>query len=163
MRSIRNLLIAIGLVAAVGIAVNVFAHGGMMRWGDGNWGHRGPGMHHEGEYGPGVGGHWLNKDEYRQMEKQRETFLNETETVRKKLDEKWRELRSELAKSEPDTARASELQKEISDLESRFDQKHLEHMIEMRKINPDGGSGYDHMYGGGMMGHNSPGYGYCWR
>jgi hypothetical protein len=41
-----------------------------------------------------------------------------------------------LAKKNLDTQRAVSLQKEISDLRARIDQKRIEHMIEMRKINP---------------------------
>ena len=88
--------------------------------------------------------------------------------------EKERDLQNELAKDEPDVARASQLQKEISDLQSQFDQKRIEHMVEMRKLNPNAGQGYrsggpmmgsgGSMMGsrGSMMGSGFNGGGYCW-
>ncbi len=45
-------------------------------------------------------------------------------------------------KDEPDAAKASRLQKDISKLQSQFDQKRIDHMVEMRKLNPNGGRGY---------------------
>ncbi len=61
---------------------------------------------------------------------------------------------------EPDAAKASRLQKEISDLQSQFDQKRINHMVEMRKLNPQAGRGF--MAGGSMMGYGSSRGGNCW-
>jgi hypothetical protein len=47
-----------------------------------------------------------------------------------------------LAKENPDTQKALELQKKISDLDARLDQKHIGYMIKMRKLNPDAGRGF---------------------
>ena len=84
----------------------------------------------------------MSPETYKQFEQNREAFFNETRDIRTSLFEKERELQNELAKDEPDVAQASRLQKEISDLQSQFDQKRIEHMVEMRKLNPNAGRGY---------------------
>jgi len=63
------------------------------------------------------------------------------------------ELRKELAKNEPDSAAASKLQTEISSLQTDLDQKHLDHLIALKKSHPE--------LRKGLIGHN--GYkGRCW-
>lgn len=161
MRQVRNTIIVIASVALVGIAVNAFAHGGM-GWGGGGWGHHGygMGMHHGGGYGPGYGSQ-LSEEDYKKFDAQRDAFFRETQEIRTRLYEKERELQAELAKSEPDATRATQIQKEISDLRARFDQARTGHAVEMRKINPNAGGGYG--YGGHMMDPGYAGSGYCWR
>lgn len=165
MFTLRKILITIALIAVLGIGINAFAHGGM-GWG-GGWGHHRGGMHYQGGSGNGPVDQ-LNPEETKQFEQKREAFFSETQDIRTSLFEKERELQNELAKDEPDMARASELQKEISDLQSQFDQKRIEHMVEMRKLNPNAGRGYKS--GGPMMGSRGSmmgsgyngGGGYCW-
>jgi Spy/CpxP family protein refolding chaperone len=166
MFTLRNVIITIASIAIIGIGINAFAHGGM-GWG-GGWGHHRGGMHYQGGYGNGSGDQ-MSPEATKQFEQKREAFLSETQDIRTSLFEKERELQNELAKEEPDVAQASQLQKEISDLQSQFDQKRIEHMVEMRKLNPNAGRGF--MAGGGrMMGPGDPmtGYGYkgrggnCW-
>ncbi|UCE56552.1 MAG: hypothetical protein JSV31_14225 [Desulfobacterales bacterium] len=65
-----------------------------------------------------------------------------------------------MRKDNPDTEKATELHKKISDLEAKLDQKHIDHLIKMRKINPNAGRGF--------MGMDHMGYDYhypgaCWR
>ena len=165
MFTLKNVLITIASIAVLGIGINAFAHGGM-GWG-GGWGQHRGGMHYQGGYGNGPVDQ-LNPEDYKQFEQKREAFFNETQDIRTGLFEKERELQNELVKDEPDMARASQLQKEISDLQSQFDQKRIEHMVEMRKLNPNAGRGYKS--GGPMMGSRGPGMGsgynrgggYCW-
>ena len=165
MFTLRKILITIALIAVLGIGINAFAHGGM-GWG-GGWGHHRGGMHYQGGSGNGPVDQ-LNPEETKQFEQKREAFFSETQDIRTSLFEKERELQNELAKDEPDMARASQLQKEISDLQSQFDQKRIEHMVEMRKLNPNAGRGYKS--GGPMMGSRGSmmgsgyngGGGYCW-
>jgi hypothetical protein len=80
------------------------------------------------------------------------------------------ELRSELAKENPDTKKAAGLQTEISKLKAEFDQQRLNHFLKMRKISPDMGRGFGSGYGmmgsrgrggHGMMGRGGYGGGYC--
>ena len=158
MRTLRNVILTIVAIAVLGIGINAFAHGSKGR--GGGWGHHRGGMHYQGGYGP-----WYNEElsneELKQIEQKRKAFFNETQDIRTRLIEKERELQSELTKSEPDADKASRLQKEISDLRSQFDQKHIDHMVEMRKLHPKAGRGF--MHGGSMMGYGSSKGGYCWQ
>ena len=158
MFNLKTIIITVASIALVGLGINAFAHGGM-GWG-GSWSHHGQGWHHQGGYGPGYYDQ-LTKEEYKQLDQKREAFLKETQELRSNLFEKERELQNELAKDEPDASKASRLQKEISELQAKFDQKRIDHMIEMRKLNPNAGRGY--MHGGPMMGYNPNGSGYCWQ
>ena len=122
-------------------------------------GHRGYGWHHGGGYGPEYQGN-LSEADIETMEKERQTFFSATDGLRRERYQKELALRSELAKENPDTQKATDLQKEISKFNSELDQKRLEHMIAMRKINPNAGSGFSNK---GPMGRGS-GYGEnCWR
>jgi hypothetical protein len=96
-----------------------------------------------------------------------ESIFKETENIRQDIYTKQLALRNAFLKSEPDTAKASQLQKDISERECKLDQKRIDHMIRMRKIFPDGGRGFA-MMGGPMMGGPMMGYGNrypgdCWQ
>ena len=165
MFTLRNVIITIASIAIIGIGINAFAHSGM-GW-SGGWGHHRGGMHYQDGYGNGSADQ-MSPESYKQFEQKREGFLRETQDIRTSLFEKERDLQNELAKDEPDMAQASRIQKEISDLQAQFDQKRIEHMVEMRKLNPNAGRGY--RSGGPMMGSrgsmmgagNNGGGGYCW-
>jgi hypothetical protein len=166
MRTLRNIILTIAVIAAAGIGINAFAHGGM-GWSGGmmggnssSWGHHGPGWHHGYGYDNDRGARWSDED-YRKFEEQREAFFKETQEIRSKLFDKERELQNELAKDNPDAAKASQLQKEISKLQSEFDQKRIDHMVELRKQSPNAGRGF--MGGGPGMGYGSSRGGYCWN
>ncbi len=161
MFKLRNVLITIASIAVLGIGINAFAHGGM------GWGHHRGDMHNQGGYSNRYMDQ-MSPEEYKQLEQKRKVFFSETQDIRTSLFDKERELQNELAMDEPDMAQASKLQKEISDLQSQFDQKRIEHMVEMRKLNPNAGRGYKS--GSPMMGSRGPrmgsgyngGGGYCW-
>lgn len=157
MRRLLTIITAVASMAVIGIAMNAFAHGGM-GWG-GGWGHHGPGWHHRGGYGPGYDDQ-MTVEQYKQFEQKTEAFFTETQELRANLYEKEGELQNEMAKDEPDAAKASLLQKESSALKAQFDQKRIDHMLEMRKIDPNVDSGF--MAGGQMVGYGSYGGGNCW-
>jgi zinc resistance-associated protein len=159
------------VVAVLAIAATSFAG-----WGRGYGYHMGPGYGMSGKWaqgprgfaGPGYRGD-LSDEDIARFEQQRQAFFEATSDLREKLYQKKLELRSELAKSEPDAQKAAAMQKEISDLESQLDQKRLEHQIKMKKDFPRSGfSGYGYgprgrgmgrgMYGGGGYGPGS-----CWN
>jgi Spy/CpxP family protein refolding chaperone len=161
-------------VAVLAIAATSFAG-----WGKG---HRGYGYH----MGPGYGMHrgWsdrpggfggqryqsdLSEEDIARLENERQAFFDATSGLRENLYQKELELRSELAKAEPDAEKAAGLQKEISNLESELDQKRLEHRIKMRKAFPRFGAG-NYGYGPrgrgmgrGMYGGGGYGPGSCWN
>ena len=99
----------------------------------------------------------LSDDEIAAMEKERNSFIEATENLRQDIYRNDLELRSELAKENPDIKKAGKIQKEISDLEAKIEQKRIEHMIKMKKINPNMGKGYGSGRGRGYGG------GPCWR
>lgn len=136
----------------------------------GGYGHGGPGWHHMGWGGPGDGFGYnqsLTDEQQKALDQERQAFLNATESSRQDLYAKNLELRSELAKDNPDAQKAATLQEEISKLASEIDQKQLDFMLNARKVAPDAVRGY---MMGGIMGYG-PGYGngagprggYCWE
>jgi Spy/CpxP family protein refolding chaperone len=162
-------IVAIGVVfvAIVGLAINAFAHGGR-GWG-GGWAHHGQGCYYRGNAGPGYDPQ-MSKEEYAQLEEKKHEFFNTTKELRAELFDKQDKLQAELDKDSPDVAAASALQKEISALRSQLDQKRIQHVIEMREINPNAGRGYmrgcSYRHGAPMKGygpHGPRGGGNCWR
>ena len=145
----KKIIIGLSIAAIIGVGAYAFGHQGQ-RFGYQGWMHGGSGMHHGYHGGPGMhhgfyGGSGydypgsLTDEDIKTMEEQRAGFLKETEDLRRDLYAKELELRSELIKNEPDASRAGTLQKDISELQSKLNQKRIEHMIKMRKINPNAG------------------------
>ena len=156
--TLRNIIITFVTITIIALGINAFAHGGM-GWG-GGWGHHGSGWHHQdGDDSRHMD--QMSQEEYAQFEQKREAFFKETQGIKNNIFEKGRQLENELAKTIPDAAKASRLQKEISELQSHFDLKRTEHMVEMKKMNPNAGQGY--MYGNRMMGDRSYRGSYCWQ
>ncbi len=159
----KTLIISAVLLLA-GAAV-VFAHGGYGRGGYGG---------HMMGYGPGYGmgpgmmgngpGHRgedrgygadLTEEQQAKLDDAREKFFTETEDLRDRIQEKRFALGSEMRKETPDSGKVVDLQKEISKLEGQFDQKAIQHQLEVRKMLPEKARrDYGRGYGGG---------GYCWR
>jgi Spy/CpxP family protein refolding chaperone len=94
-------------------------------WADGPRGYGGPGYQSD-----------LSDEDIARLDKERQAFFEATSEIREKLYQKELELRSELAKPEPDAKKAAGLQKEISNLEGQLDQKRLDQQIKMRKDFP---------------------------
>jgi zinc resistance-associated protein len=152
-------ILILTVVAIFGITTLAFAgwgqgYGHMM--GPGGWG---PGWH--SGYGYGQEGYFgnLSADEIGKLDQQRAEYFKATENIRQKLYEKELALRSELAKENPDTSKASKLQSDISTLQSNLDKERLNYEIEARNSAPSynpGPGGY-----GPMMGYGPGGGGYC--
>ena len=159
--SYKPMMIAAMVAVLVGIGVYAFAHMGGSYGGYGGYGmmHGGP-MMHQGFYGGSGYGYTgdLSDEDFKALENERRAFYESTEDIRQEIYAKQLELQSEMAKENPDTNRASNLQDDISSLRSKLDQKRIDHMVRIRKINPDAGRGYAGM--GPMMGFD--GQGACW-
>ncbi len=165
-----KIFMVLAIVAVLGIAVTSFAG-----WGRGHGGygdHMGPGYGMHRGWGDGSRGYQsnLSDEDIAKLDKERQVFFEATSDLREKLYQKELELRSELAKPEPDAKKAAGLQKEISNLESQFDQKRLDHRIRMRKDFPRvgyRGDGYGPRgkgMGRGMYGSGGGyGPGNCWN
>ena len=171
------------LSALLIVPLAVWAHGWgaggghmMGNWGGGpgymmgNWG-GGPG-NMMGYYGGGPGNYnqydrdynTLNSKQQEQLADLNRKFYNETKTLRDKLWSKSAELNALLSETNPDSGKISKLQKEISNLQAKLDERAINNEIEARKIAPDTrfGDGYGY---GPMMGGYGTGYGpgACWN
>ena len=136
MKSIKfsQVIIIMGILAITGLAATSFAG-----WGRGGGGYcwgQGPGWSQRGYGGPGYQGD-LTDEEIARLDTERQAFLKDTTELRDGLYQKELELRSELAKKDPDAQKALGLQKEISDLRGQLDQKKLEQRLKMQKDFPE--------------------------
>lgn len=164
-RSVKGLIVVVAVLSIVGIAGMALADWGYGRGGGMGRGYRAgdcPGYGAGNGYGNQQGNRGrfqsqLSDEEIAALEKEREAFLKETETLRTEMEVQSLALRSELAKKTPDAQKAAELQKALSELESQFSQKRLNHMLRVREINPDLGHGFS---GRGFKGRGNHGRGY---
>jgi len=154
----KGVLVILVMAAVVALSVTAYAGKGM------NNGPGGGQCQKGGGYGPG-GGYMMGNisdDEAKKINDERDAFFKSTEDLRQDIYAKEMELNSELAKKNIDTGKAAKLQKEISELESQFDQKRLDHMIKMKKLNPNMAKGFGKR-GGHMSGGCPGGRGSCGR
>jgi zinc resistance-associated protein len=151
-------ILILTVVAIFSITTLAFAgwgrgYGHMM--GPGNWG---PDWH--SGYGYGQRGYYDNQseEEIAKLDKQRDEYFKATENLSQELYAKQLELRSELAKENPDTGEASKLQRDISTLQGKLDQERLNFEIKAKNFAPN----YDRDFGGygPMMGYGPEGYGH---
>lgn len=97
----------------------------------------------------------LTPEQREQLDAERKAFFESTRKARQDLRAKRLALRAEIAKSELDIDAAKGLQKEISRMQADLDQKRLDHLVTVRKIDPDAGRGF---FGEGRgKGHHGPG------
>jgi Spy/CpxP family protein refolding chaperone len=148
-------IVMVTIIVMMGFYGRAFAHSGMGYGHHYGRGYPMYGMHHGGYGGPGFG-YWgeLSEDQIQKLDKEQSAFFEATKDLRGQLYQKGLELRSELAKQNPDPNKAAALQKDISALKAELGQKRLNHFLNMRKISPEIGRGFGGGYG--MMG---PGYG----
>jgi Spy/CpxP family protein refolding chaperone len=113
--------------------------------------HHGPGWQQGGFGASGWGAfNKLSEEDIKKLEEERKAFFEATKDLRREVYQKRLELASEMARQNPDAARAAAIQKEISDTKTQLAQKRLDHIFQIRKINPDLGMGF---FGGGHMDH----------
>ena len=152
-------LMAFGLI--VTIAAVAFAHGGYGRHMDEYGGHMmGPGYGggHMMGFGPGYGPHmrgyggWdtLSEADAAKLDAARDGFFRETRELRGRIDDARIALRSEMDKDQPNEDKVIQLQKQLSEMQSEFDQKSLAFELKIGKRVPEG---YQNR---GLRG------GYCW-
>ena len=143
------------LSALLFVPVAVWAHG----WGYGGghmMGYQGAGPGYYGQYNNGST--VLNSKQQEQLADLNQKFFNETQSLRENLWSKSAERNALLSEANPDVGKIDKVQKEISDLRAKLDEKAVNHEIETRKIAPD--SWYGNRYGyGPMMGGYGMGYG----
>ncbi|MFO7667954.1 MAG: periplasmic heavy metal sensor [Desulfobacterales bacterium] len=153
-----NSIVGIALLSALIIVpaavwANGWGMGGghMMGWGGG------PGYYDQDDRGNTS----LNGEQQRRFADLDRKFYEDTKELREKLWTKSAELNELLSSANPESGKAVKLQKEISDLRARLDEKGINREIETRKIAPDArvgsGNGYGHMGGGYAMGYGPGG------
>lgn len=153
----KTSIFGLAAVLTLAIATVAFAHGG---WGYGSHmgsygGHMmGPGyggvhmMDYDCNYGRHMRGHdaWsnLSDTDAAKLNASQEKFYEDTRILRDQINKKQIALSDEMDKSNPDQQSVLALQKDLSSLQSDFDQKALAHQLEIRKLLPDNyrGSGY---------------------
>jgi len=150
-----KILLIVTITALLGIGTYAFA---------GRGAHQGAGRHQGWSGNAGCQAN-LSDVDLNRLNRERQEFFEQTRSLRGNLYQKQLELRSELAKQDPDSAKASALQKDISDLRSQLDQKRVEHRIRMQKENPGFFANRGYGPGGGRqmdpgMGRGSRGRGY---
>jgi Spy/CpxP family protein refolding chaperone len=151
---LSKVLLVVMLFSLVGFGGSALAFRGMGNCGSGG----GPGWNKGGD-GPGFADE-LTEDEIGKLKEERKAFLNETKDLRNDIYAKDLELKAEIAKKNPDLEKASKLQKELSGLNTEFDQKMLQHRIKMKKICPAAERGCMHGHGSGSdfgRGHKEKG------
>ena len=146
----------LAIAGIVGFAATSFA--GWGRGGGGNCWNQGYGRG-QGGYAPSGNQGSMSDDQITRLDKERQAFFEETRDLRENLYQKELELRSELAKEDPDAQKAAGLQAEISDLTAQLDQKRINHRIKMQKDNPEFFAGRGYGKGGRGMGRGFSGQG----
>ena len=158
--STSKILIILTVATILGFGAYSFAHMNM-GYGPSGWGGHMAGWHHRGYNEQGYGYMpKLNDEQITKLEKERAKFFEVTRELREDIYDKELEIRSELAKSDIDKAKAASLQKEISKLRTQLDQKHVDHIVNMKKIIPDIDRGFM------GMGHMGASYAFldsCWK
>lgn len=152
MKKLTSILGITMLVAALSVPVFAWAHG----WEKGhhNRGWRGcPG--YGAEYDRGYGN--LTEKQREQIDNLNRKFSEEAAQIRNKIWRKSEELTTLLNASNPDAEKAKALQKEISELKSKFAQARITFELESRKINPDTRSERGYGRGYGRYGHHMGG------
>ncbi len=79
----------------------------------------------------------LSDEDQEVLSKERQAFFDDTQDLQQDMYQKRLELQSELAKKNPDAEKAAALQKDIAKFTEEFDQKRLDFILKMKKINPN--------------------------
>jgi hypothetical protein len=156
MNNFAKTVTILAIAGIVGYAATSFAGwgsgGGGNCWGQGSgWGRsRVAPSDYQGNF---------SDEQISRLDSERRAFFEETRNLRENIYQKEIELRSELAKADPDVQKATDLQTEVSNLTAQLDQKRIDHRIKMKKGNPEFFAGRGYGIGGRNMGRGSYGPG----
>ena len=156
MNNFAKAMTVLAIAGIVGFAATSFA--GWGRGGGSNCRGQGSGWGQRG-YAPSGDQGNMSDEQITRLNKERQAFFEETRDLRENLYQKELELRSELAKEDPDAQKAAGLQGEISDLTAQLDQKRIDHRLKMQKDNPEFFAGRGYGNGGRGMGRGFYGQG----
>ena len=162
--TMKSLITILGILVLVGaLALPVMA------WHSG-WG-RGHHMRGYWDSNPEYGGYYgnLTPEQKNTVDALDRKFYDDTSELKNQIWIKSGELDSILNSTSPDLEEAKALQKELTDLRAKMDEKRLSYELEARKIVPEDrfGRAYGGWYGHhrGAYGHRM-GYGpgsFCWN
>jgi Spy/CpxP family protein refolding chaperone len=171
MKRSKKVAAGIAVLAIVGVSGLAFANGGFggggYHMGMGSGGHMmgyngydnhmgGGGFGDHMGYGDNVRGQRLSDEQREKIDQAREDIFKTSSEIRNNADQKRLDLRSEIAKENPDADKLRKIQKDLSGLVAELDQKRLDLELKISKIVPDSrrgyaGSGYGHRFGGHHM------------
>ena len=155
MNNFAKVVTVVAIAGIVGFAATSFAGWGR---GGGNCQGQGSGWGQRGAAPSGYQGN-LSDEQITRLDKERQAFFVETRSLRENLYQKELELRSELAKEDPDAQKAAGLQAQISDLTAQLGQKRIDQRLKMQKENPEFFAGRGYGKGGSGMGRGFQGRG----
>ena len=148
----KKLVVGIAIIGLIGLAATAFAdwgRGGGRGFGPGACGGPGGGYGQRGYNSPAAFDE-LSDEQIDRLNEMRTQFFDDTRDLEDQIYQKRLELRSELAKQDPDKARAMKLQKEVSELRNEMAQKRLEQRLELKKEFPElADRGFGRGYGKG--------------
>lgn len=151
-RQMKGIVTALSAIALVSIATIAFA-GWPMGYGYGM--HRGMG------YGPGAAG-TVDTETLQEFDQARQAFFQETAGLRDQIHQKRLALENAFAAETPNREEVRALQRDLSNLRAQFQEKRLEHRLDMRNRFPELAAGYGAGNGcrgrghGRMRGHHGP-------
>jgi len=128
--SMKMTMMAVTMIAIMGFGGTAVAY---------RQGGSGKGCPGYGDKGYGMSN--LSEEDQARIGELRKAHMEATQSLRSQRNSKRFALKSELAKESPDLQSALKLQAELSDLNAQLGQKRIEHIIEMKKINPNAGKG----------------------
>jgi Spy/CpxP family protein refolding chaperone len=163
----KRLFVLLGSVLLVSaLAVPLWAHGPGFTRGPHMMGPWGTDSRYSGQYERGYGN--VTEEQRSKLQELDRKFYNETITLRNEIMAMSDELNTLLNRADPDPGKAKKLQKSLSELRAKMDEKRLAYTLETRTIIPEFRS--RHRYEGGYR-HHKRGYGSgmgyhpgsCWR
>ncbi len=90
----------------------------------------------------------LSDEDYESLQTLKKNYFEDTKELRESISEKQEELNSEFEASAPDTDKITTVQKEISALRAKLDEKYILFKLEAKKIVPEIGTGRGYKHGG---------------
>ena len=163
----KRLFVLLGTVMLVSaLAMPLLAHGPGFTRGPHMMGPWGTDSGYCGQHERGYGN--LTEEQRSTLQELDRKFYNETATLRNEIMAMSDELNNLLNSADPDPEKAKTLQKSLSELRAKMDEKRLSYTLETSKIIPEFRS--RHRYGWGYR-HHKRGYGSgmgyhpgsCWR
>jgi len=78
----------------------------------------------------------LSAEDQAKVTAERDAFIKDTQALRDQIQQKHLELKAEIAKTDTDVQKASDMVKGITDIVAQLGQKRLQHQLNLKKINP---------------------------